>query len=368
MRVDVAIVGGGPAGCAAALTLRMKGCSVVVINSPSRRDKLAETASPSLRQLLHSIEADAALSACEPCLGISSNWGYTPPIFLPSMMNPYGHAWFVHRERFDLHLQQAARDSGSMWLETKMRAVEIDQHDVAITTARNICVYSKWVVFAAGSPSGPARFTHEAPLVVDSLVAFWSYLPLYSADCSLSIEAAENGWWYLCPGENGRSLACYITDAAALRAHQLPYVGMWNDLFCSTRLSRRFERKVPAISLNAAPVGIMALRQTHGLRWIAVGDAAVKLDPISSSGVSTALASGQRAAQAVADTRPLRSLGQQPFPRAYTPARAALCHRGITESGRVLGGHARTIWRIGPFRPDCFRLSRSIRNFWVGGS
>jgi flavin-dependent dehydrogenase len=126
-------------------------------------------------------------------------------------------------------------------------------------------------------------------------------LPLYSADRSLSVETAENGWWYLCPGENRRSLACYITDAAALRVHQLPHVGIWNDLFYSTRLSRRFERKVPAISLNAAPVGIMALRQTHGLRWIAVGDAAVKLDPISSSGVSTALASGQRAAQAVAD-------------------------------------------------------------------
>jgi len=301
MRVDVAVVGGGPAGCATGLALRRKGCSVVLINSRSRREKLTETAAPALRQLLHSIEADSALSACEPCLGISSNWGYTPPIFLSSMMNPYGHAWFIHRERFDLHLQQAAREAGSVWLETKVRAIDIDQHGVAITTTSNARVYSKWVVFAAGSPSLPARFTRQSPLVVDSLVAFWSYLPLYSADRSLSVEAAENGWWYLCPGENERSLACYITDATSLRAHQLPRANVWNNLFYSTMLSRRFERKVPAILLNAAPAGITSLRQTHGLRWIAVGDAAVKLDPIGSSGVSTALASGQRAAQAVAD-------------------------------------------------------------------
>jgi flavin-dependent dehydrogenase len=71
--------------------------------------------------------------------------------------------------------------------------------------------------------------------------------------------------------------------------------------FYSTMLSRRFNREIPAILLNAAPAGIASLRQTHGLRWIAVGDSALKLDPIGSSGISTALASGQRAAQAVAD-------------------------------------------------------------------
>lgn len=65
------------------------------------------------------------------------------------------------------------------------------------------------------------------------------------------------------------------------------------------RLSRRFESEIPEISLNAVPAGISLLRRTHGVRWVAVGDAAVKLDPIGSSGVSTALASGQRAAQAV---------------------------------------------------------------------
>lgn len=150
------------------------------------------------------------------------------------MMNPYGHPWFIHRHRFDRHLQQAARDAGSMWLETKARAVEIDERGVSIATADNARVSAQWIIFASGSPSWPARVTHQSPLVADSLIAFWSYLATSSVDRSLSIEATENGWWYFCPGENERTLACFITEAAALRAHKLPRANVWKNLFSTT--------------------------------------------------------------------------------------------------------------------------------------
>ena len=51
--------------------------------------------------------------------------------------------------------------------------------------------------------------------------------------------------------------------------------------------------------MNVALTGLAALPQNHGPRWIAVGDAAAKLDPLGSAGTATALDSGQRTANAI---------------------------------------------------------------------
>jgi choline dehydrogenase-like flavoprotein len=75
MEVDAAVVGGGPAGCSAAITLLSKGYSVAVINRSRRTPRPTETAPPRLKQLLLSLHAEEALSVCEPCYGICSNWG-----------------------------------------------------------------------------------------------------------------------------------------------------------------------------------------------------------------------------------------------------------------------------------------------------
>src|SRR3954464_4090026 len=115
MQVDVAIVGAGPAGCATGLQLLAAGYSVAVIASRSRRVKPTETAAPTLTHILRAIGRADALSACEPCLGICSAWGRRSPALEPSILNPFGHAWFIHRDRFDRHLQEAVRSAGALW-------------------------------------------------------------------------------------------------------------------------------------------------------------------------------------------------------------------------------------------------------------
>src|SRR5262245_58775709 len=117
MNVEVAIVGGGPAGCAAALMLRASGYSVAIISSPSRHNKPTETAVPALASILRSIQGTDALSACEPCLGICSAWGRRSHALQPSLLNPFGHAWFIHRERFDRYLQEAVRRADALWID-----------------------------------------------------------------------------------------------------------------------------------------------------------------------------------------------------------------------------------------------------------
>ena len=82
---DVAVVGGGPAACAAALTLRARGMAVTLIASPRGREKPTETAVPRLRPLLLTLGAGDALAACEPCYGVESSWGAPGATLRPSI-------------------------------------------------------------------------------------------------------------------------------------------------------------------------------------------------------------------------------------------------------------------------------------------
>ena len=300
MDVDVAIVGGGPAGCAAALALRRLGRSTTIIAAPSRRAKPTETAVPALARLLQSLGAVEALRACEPCYGISSGWGRKLPALQSSITDPLGHGWFIHRTRFDSYLRQAACDAGAIWIQEQARSVEFDPDGVFIGTSGQP-VYARSVVVATGSPSWPARMTQQKPSSMDSLIVFWAHIPAPLEQRLLFVEPTDCGWWYVCPADDRGAMACFVTDLLSARALSLTQPSAWNKLFQATKLFQQFEGNPSAESVHVALTDLSALPQKHGLRWIAVGDAAAKLDPLGSSGTATALDSGQRAAAAVAD-------------------------------------------------------------------
>ncbi len=297
--VDVAIVGGGPAGCSSALSLLATGYSVAIVAPLSRNEKPTETATPALRQLLLSLNAESALSTCEPCFGICSNWGWPSPILQSSILNPFGHPWFIHRGRFDYSLQNIARKAGTIWLTASVHKVDFDANGVSLLTTGE-AVRARWLIAASGSPSWPAQITQQTVLNVDSLFAFWRHMPVTLAERFLFVESTDHGWWYTCPNDGDGTIACFVTDIQSARSLGPMQADVWNDLFVATTLFRRLECK-STTSIHVALTGLATLPCKHGPRWIAVGDAAVKLDPLGSFGTIAALASGRRAGRAVAE-------------------------------------------------------------------
>jgi flavin-dependent dehydrogenase len=299
MSFDVAIIGGGPAGCSAALACRARGLSAVVISTPAPYEKPTETAVPTLRQILDRIGVPQALRACEPCYGISSDWGRPEAILLPAILNPLGHAWFIHRARFDAELQQATRNAGAVWITAKAQGVKFDDNGVSIAMAEQP-IGARWVVFATGSPAWPARMTGQRSLPMDSLINFWARFPVPLDERLLHVEAAAGGWWYFCPGDDGNSIASFVTDSISARTLNAASPARWNELFRMTTLARRLAVGASASRVHAGFTNFAVLPQKHGPQWIAIGDAAAKLDPLGSSGTATALDSGRRAAEAIA--------------------------------------------------------------------
>ncbi|WP_191488865.1 NAD(P)/FAD-dependent oxidoreductase [Pseudomonas sp. FEN] len=94
----------------------------------------------------------------------------------------------------------------------------------------------------------------------------------------------------------------YLGDLDLLDRQQLLNgEGLWRQLAKTRLLSSLCQAHDyrPGTSVHGMDASSGRLSVFHGLRWAAVGDAALSFDPLSSQGIATALYCGQHCAQAV---------------------------------------------------------------------
>jgi 2-polyprenyl-6-methoxyphenol hydroxylase-like FAD-dependent oxidoreductase len=314
---DVLIVGGGPAGCGAALALANFGIVTAIVAAPKTTVKPTETALPALAGMLRSLNAESALAACEPCFGISSSWGRPKPVLRPSIIDPHGHAWFVHRERFDAALRNSVLRSDTLWFEGVAESVQFTNSHVTVITAEKQ-IRAKWLIIANGSPAWAAQVTGQTVVKHDSLIALWGRLPKAKTERFLFLEPSEFGWWYLVPDDGPGTIACFMTDPTLARNLEAADVSKWNGLFRETSLARNCGETAASEQVIAASTGLMSLARFRGERWIAIGDAAAKLDPLGSGGTMTAMDGGRRAGRALMSALQGNTSGLQDYERWVT--------------------------------------------------
>lgn len=298
--VDVAVVGGGPAGCAAALTLRRLGHSVAVISAGESAEKPTETAAPHLAHLLRVLGADGALDSCEPCFEIESSWIAPTSSSRPSFLNAYGPPWFVHRRRFDRALKASAERAGARWIEGRARDVDMRGPILRVRIGHE-AIQARWLIAACGSSPWAANVTGQKAVVVDRLIALWSRLPTRMDEGILTVQCTDYGWWYLCPGEGDTTIACLVTDSTCEKGLQASKPKLWNGLFETTAIARRLGTHRDCGTVQSAPFAIRFLTKVTGPSWCIAGDSAMQLDPIGSSGTITAIDSAMRAARAASE-------------------------------------------------------------------
>lgn len=319
-RYDVAVVGGGPAGAVAARTLGRRGRRVLLVEA-SRFDgwRLGETLFPSIREPL------AALGVADgfedlpavPSNGIRSCWGTPEPEARSFVTSPYGTGWHVDRTAFDRFLVDAARRVGvTVALGTRATRCEFaatgrtatlaldpveDGGPQSGTTPESVGVDG--VIDATGRTATVARWLSGERAAHDALVAAAARYRAPSEQCGryTLIEATGDGWWYSAPLPDERVVVAWFTDGDLVGDRHEPE--QWRDELAETT---RTAARVADGSFERGPVVAGAvshrLRRTLGAdRWLAVGDAAMGVDPLSGSGVERAIDTGVRGALAMDD-------------------------------------------------------------------
>jgi flavin-dependent dehydrogenase len=203
--------------------------------------------------------------------------------------------------RFDALLRARARAAG---VRVMAGSVSVDTGDgVPRVRVAGEDVACRVVVDATGRRAVIARALGAARRErADRLVAVYAVARTGpdDHDARTRVEATPAGWWYSARVGGERRVVAFLTDADLLdRGLRAP------ERFAAALAGTRhvLPEGVP-IELATRPATTAAhgsrLTPPRGAGWIAVGDAALAFDPMSSQGILNALATGLMAAKAVA--------------------------------------------------------------------
>ncbi len=312
-RLAVAVIGGGPAGCAAALGLARAGIERVALfeASPSARSKLGESLPPDARPLLRSLGVwDSFVEQGHaPCLGNCSAWGGDSLGYSDYVMHPLGPGWHLDRQRFESWLlDQTAQAGIGVELGTRLVAITRTDHGFRLDLRGPngpVQRHARHVIDATGSNARVARLLGADRRWLDRLFFTYGYFvppPDTAVNRLTLVEAVPDGWWYRAALPDGRLALALACELQTLREQRLDRWQPWLNHLAQTRhaatgLAGSLFLK-DAMTTMAAPS--FRLEPAIGDGWLAVGDAAGAFDPLLARGIAKALEDGLEAAQVVA--------------------------------------------------------------------
>jgi flavin-dependent dehydrogenase len=307
---DVAVLGGGPAGAAAALSLkRLRPAARVRMVEASHYTswRVGETLSPGTQQLLAGLGCwDRFLGErFTPAFGTRAAWGAAEAHDHEFLFSPRGNGWHVDRVRFDAMLCDCARQAGVEVTESARLAGARRLHDgcwsVSIRgEADTEELRARFVVDSTGRSAsfatgqGARRMLDDRLVGVFVLFRFPENAPGRGA--YTLVEAQPDGWWYSSITPDARAVVAWMSDASLVRRDGLHLQARWMERM---NRSRQTAERVSGAIAETSPAVWSAhsqtLSQCAGPGWVAAGDAACTFDPLSSQGVLKALRGGKLA-------------------------------------------------------------------------
>lgn len=339
---QIAVLGAGPAGAAAAIALARAGADVLLVEPDAYAvPRIGETFPPAIADLLAELGVLQALLPLRlKSHAVRAAWGDPEPVDQNHIAHPHGAGWHVDRARFDAALAAAAIDAGARPLTARFMDATPTDAGWRLTldqAGRRLDISARLVVDATGRRAAFARRQGATRQSADSLsaAAFRLPAPLAQVHAYTLIETAPDGWWYSAPVPGEAAVAVFFSDPATLRAAD-PTALLAQAPMTATRLAG-----LPLGPPERHAAGASRLDQAAGPGWLAVGDAAMTFDPMSGDGVCRALRSGLDGAALA-----LASLSGQGDPAAWT---AGLTDRFATYARHRGGFYA--LERRWPDRP-----------------
>lgn len=319
--VDVLVVGGGPAGSAAALTLlTYSSLRVAVVEASAyTRVRVGETVSPGVQPLLHYLGAWERFMAAEhlPAFATAAAWGNSELRTRDFLFTGRGSGWHLDRRRFDQMLAELVVERGGT-LYTNTRLLECEQAATGDWQAKLLgpdgalhALRAALVIDTSGRKAVVARRAGATQQIYDRLVgvaATFAVAHQHQLPQMTLVEAAEYGWWYAAMLPDGKIAVALMSDADLLRSRGLNQAETWQQALATTEYIRQYVAGCQVQGgLRIYPAHSCMLEPAAGPGWVATGDAVAAFDPLSSMGIGHALASGSHAGRVAYDQ--LRSDG-----------------------------------------------------------
>jgi flavin-dependent dehydrogenase len=305
---DVLIAGGGPGGCATAISLRAyaPALRVCVADDGARtRPSLGETLPPQAGAFLDhlGVRERFVFNGHVRAYRTESAWGCAQPIANEFLYGVHQCGWRLDRDRFDALLAETARERGVDWRRAHVAAATPHGDGWAIRFRDGRRHTARFLVDATGRNASLCRQLGIATRRLDRLIASVVRFAPQAEAIDLTVEPCADGWWYATALPDGtRVLAC-MSDSDIVRREGMANLDGWLRRLGATRFMRALtEGLAPQEAPQLYPAASVHRSVPAGLPMLAVGDAASAFDPLSSQGIAKALRSGVFASYAVADS------------------------------------------------------------------
>jgi flavin-dependent dehydrogenase len=308
-KYDVIIAGAGPSGLATSLTLSAYGISHCLIDAnKSAVHKSGDALPPNSKPLFKQLGILELLDSKHhiPYYGNKSIWGTNTLEQKEFLENKHGHGYLLDRLHFENQLRQLVQNNQTPFysgyqikkIEQKGGQLEVSIQNSSIKKH----LQGQYIVDATGRKASICRHLGIKKKELDAQVtfSFWHQLT-HKIPRQIWIEATENGWWYLSPSSNNKINCMFFTlkELIPKKDEILPFLK--NELHTTQQIQKIIQPTEKELFENKRMTsGTSYLEKPYGENWLAVGDAAFSYDPISSYGITSALASGYYGAHAIA--------------------------------------------------------------------
>lgn len=309
IETDICVLGGGPAGAALAARLAQFGLRVGLVERaafPRRRP--GESLTPGVPPLLASLGAGPALAAAAfpRARQVRVLWEEAR-----QRLDPAGQGLLVDRGRFDQLLLDHARNCGTqVWQPATVASLDrrADGWKLVVQVGGGTFeLETRFVADATGRAGMLPRARHATGPRTLALFAYWRGHEVPSQPV---IEAGPAAWFWGVPLPEGLYNTLVFVDPEDLRATRGSLSERFHTLLAESALLRPLTRASQATPVQAADATPYWDERCVTADSIKVGDAALALDPLSSSGVQRAIQS------ALAGAVVVNTLLQRPRARA----------------------------------------------------